>query len=128
MNLSTFTLDEYESAIRHNTNDPPCTLIAEVHATLLYLLRSLTSAKRHTAVISLLHLRDEQEANGTVPVNEPLSIDELIAGMSDVGNNWERQPLKASENRAGWEESLVGCLKEVCRTLIFGLWVSAYSL
>ena len=37
----------------------------------------------------------------------------LSIGMSEVGNNWERVPLRAAEGREGWEEALVGCLKDV---------------
>lgn len=33
--------------------------------------------------------------------------------MSEVGNNWERVPLRAVEGREGWEEALVGCLTDV---------------
>lgn len=33
--------------------------------------------------------------------------------MSEVGNNWERVPLRAAEGREGWEEALVGCLTDV---------------
>jgi len=37
----------------------------------------------------------------------------LTAAMADVGNNWERTPLRHGEGREGWEESLVGCIKDV---------------
>jgi len=43
-----------------------------------------------------------------------VTIEELTTAMADVGNNWERTPLRHSEGRDGWEESLVGCLKDVC--------------
>jgi bromodomain adjacent to zinc finger domain protein 1A len=33
--------------------------------------------------------------------------------MADVGNNWERVPLRFSENRSGWEDAMVGALKDV---------------
>ncbi|CAO1613341.1 unnamed protein product [Sympodiomycopsis kandeliae] len=36
--LSPFTLDEFEGALKHNTNDPPCTLIAEIFASLINLI------------------------------------------------------------------------------------------
>lgn len=41
------------------------------------------------------------------------SIDDLVAALADVGNNWERVPLKQSDGREGWEEALIGCLKDV---------------
>ena len=42
-----------------------------------------------------------------------VSIDDLIGAMADVGNNWERVPLRHTEGRDGWEDALVGCLKDV---------------
>lgn len=43
-----------------------------------------------------------------------VTIEELTTAMADVGNNWERTPLRHNEGREGWEESLVGCIKDVC--------------
>ena len=43
-----------------------------------------------------------------------ITTEELTTAMADVGNNWERTPLRHGEGREGWEESLVGCLKDVC--------------
>ena len=104
LHLSTFTLDEFEAALRHNTSEPPCALIAEIHATLIYNLRTIPST-RQTAINSLL---------------DPLlsdvfciSPDVLTDAMLEVGNNWERVPLRATEGREGWEEALVGCLTDV---------------
>jgi hypothetical protein len=46
-----------------------------------------------------------------------VSIDDLIAAMADVGGNWERVPLRHAEGREGWEDALVGCLKDVSCSL-----------
>lgn len=103
LHLSTFTLDEFEAALRHNTSDPPCILIAEIHATLIYNLRTVPFTRR-TAITSI---RDSQgRVFGT-------DCESLIEVMSEVGNNWERVPLRAAEGRKGWEEALVGCLTDV---------------
>ena len=48
-----------------------------------------------------------------------VTVEELTTAMADVGNNWERTPLRHSEGREGWEESLVGCLKDVCQLFFF---------
>ena len=69
--------------------------------------RGLTS-HRHSAVISLLELKNtEMEEDGVI------SVDSLVDAMADFGNGWERMSLRASEGREGWEEALVGCLKDV---------------
>lgn len=105
-------MDEFEHSLRHSLPDPPCALLAEVHTTLIYNLRTV-SFTRHSALLSLLRLKemedDDQEASEVLGI----SIDELTTAMAEVGNNWERVPLRHTEGREGWEEALVGCLKDV---------------
>lgn len=103
-------MDEYEAALRHRYEDPPCHLLAEIHSTLIYLLRTV-HFNRHTAVLSLMDLPADDDES--LAENFGIKIMELTGHMADVGNNWERAPLRLSEDRAGWEESLVGCLKDV---------------
>jgi DDT domain len=111
LHLSTFTLDELEHAIRHSLVDPPCQLIGEVHSSLIYNLRTVTF-QRHSAVMSLMSaLEDDEDDLG-------VTIEELTTAMADIGNNWERTPLRHNEGREGWEESLVGCIKDVCLVLV----------
>ena len=119
LHLSAFSLDEFENSLRHSVVDPPCPLLAEIHSTLIYNLRTV-SFVRHGALLSLLKRKEEIEYNG-VPGESVLGIttDQLVAAMADVGNNWERVPLRFSEGREGWEDALVGCLKDVCSTRMF---------
>ncbi|TDL28675.1 hypothetical protein BD410DRAFT_893635 [Rickenella mellea] len=107
LHLSSFTLDEYEHALQHSLAEPPCNLLAEIHSVLIYNLRTLPF-ERHSAVLSLLNSTNEPEASQQ---ELPPSKD-LVNAMADVGNNWERVPLKHSEGREGWEEALIGCLKD----------------
>lgn len=112
LHLSTFTLDEYEHALKHNTLDPPCGLIAEIHSVLIYLLRTVPFHRGSAAGSLWVEMRQEMDVDGE---EDEVSINELIEVLQDVGNNWERVPLKHSEGRIGWEEALVGCLKDVSR-------------
>lgn len=107
LHLSTFTLDELEHAIRHTLAESPCQLIAEIHSSLVYNLRTVTF-QRHSAVMSLMSGSEDGEDDFGI------TIEELTTAMADLGNNWERTPLRHGEGREGWEESLVGCLKDVC--------------
>jgi bromodomain adjacent to zinc finger domain protein 1A len=109
LHLSTFTMDEFEHALRHSLVDPPCALLGEIHSTLIYNLRTVPFT-RHSAVLSLLRLQDTLEEDHRVL---GVSVDELAGAMADVGNNWERIPLRHTEMRDGWEEALLGCLKDV---------------
>ncbi|CDO72325.1 hypothetical protein BN946_scf184977.g22 [Trametes cinnabarina] len=107
LHISPFTMDDFDAALRHSLIEPPCQLLSEIHATLIYNLRTIPF-NRHSAVMSLVDYKQEHGDNELLGV----SIDQLTAAMADVGNNWERAPLRHSEGREGWEESLVGCLKD----------------
>ncbi|KAF7975793.1 hypothetical protein HWV62_8621 [Athelia sp. TMB] len=111
LHISSFTLDEYEHAIRHSDIDLPCQLLAEIHSTLIYNLRTVPFV-RHSAVLSLLQLKDEIDVETQEEHILGVSIETLTNAMAEVGNNWERVPLRHSEGREGWEDALVGCLKD----------------
>ncbi|KAJ7130061.1 chromatin remodeling complex protein [Mycena crocata] len=112
LHISTFTLDEFEHAVQHSAPETPCSLLAEVHSTLIYNLRTV-QFQRHSALVSLLRLRDSRADEGREDDRLlGVSIDELTAAMAEVGNNWERVPLRHSEGREGWEDALFGCLKD----------------
>ena len=102
-------MDDYDQALRHSVADPPCPLIAEAHSTLIYNLRTVPFT-RHSAVLSLISLQEKIGKHAEVL---GVSLQSLISALSDVGNNWERAPLRHAEGRDGWEESLIGCLKDV---------------
>lgn len=88
-------------------------MLAEIHSTLIYNLRTVPFA-RHSAVLSLLRRKEELLGKGEEDDNTlGVSIDDLSAAMADVGNNWERVPLRFTEGREGWEDALLGCLKDV---------------
>lgn len=93
--------------------------MAEIHSTLIYNLRTVVF-QRHSALVSLLRLKDELTEEGRPNELFGISIDGLSAAMADVGNNWERVPLRHTEGREGWEEALLGCLKDVGSLLLFG--------
>ncbi|PPQ71756.1 hypothetical protein CVT26_007597 [Gymnopilus dilepis] len=119
LHLSVFSLDEFEHALRHSVTDQACSLLAEIHSTLIYNLRTV-SFVRHSALLSLLKRKEDLEKNNDQEVAvHGILIDELIAAMADVGNNWERVPLRHSEGREGWEDALVGCLKDHANTTNF---------
>ena len=102
-------MDDFECALRHSVIEPQCQLLAEVHAALIYNLRTVPS-NRHRAILSLMNHKEEMGHDDEV---FGITIDQLTAAMADVGNNWERAPLRHAEGREGWEESLFGCLKDV---------------
>lgn len=96
--------------MQHSVNDSPCPLLAEVHSTLIYNLRTVPF-NRHSALLSLLRHRDDIDEADEEFLG--VTIDQLTTAMADIGNNWERVPLRHAEGREGWEDALVGCLKDV---------------
>lgn len=101
-------MDEFEGAIRHSSSEP-CALIAEVHSILIYNLRTVPFT-RFNALHSLSEMEQELGENDTYM---GLPLYKLHESLTDIGNNWERAPLRPHETREGWEESLLGCLKDV---------------
>ena len=108
LHLSTFTLDEFEAALRHNTSDPPCVLIAEIHATLIYNLRTVPFTRR-TAIDSIAATKPYFVPRPHVAWH----LAPVASSMREVGTNWERVPLRAAEGREMWAEAVVGCLTDV---------------
>ncbi|TRM65788.1 ATP-utilizing chromatin assembly and remodelling N-terminal-domain-containing protein [Schizophyllum amplum] len=111
LRISSFTLDEFEHALEHNEPDEPCPLLAEVHFSLLDNLRTVPF-HRHSALLSLLQLKDQYEARDADDSLWGISMQSLINAMAEVGSNWERVPARVSKGREGWESALVGCLKD----------------
>lgn len=101
-------MDEFEGALRH-TSPEPCALIAEIHSTLIYNLRTVPCT-RYSLLVALTMLEEKVGPDDTVL---GLSLSKLDESVCDIGNNWERAPLRSGETRDGWEESLIGCLKDV---------------
>jgi hypothetical protein len=104
-----FTLDDLACALQHSVPDLPCSLLGEIHSNLIYNLRTV-SFTRHSATLSLLELKETLGPDHQV---FGVTIEELTSAMAEVGNNWERVPLRHVEGREGWEDALVGCLKDV---------------
>jgi bromodomain adjacent to zinc finger domain protein 1A len=115
LHISSFTLDEFQHAIQHSVIDPPCHLLAEVHSTLIYNLRTVPF-QRHSAIFALLDIQEQMGVDHEV---FGITVDKLTYAMADVGNNWERVPLRHTEGREGWEDALVGCMKDHATTTNF---------
>ncbi|KAM6498263.1 chromatin remodeling complex protein [Amanita muscaria] len=119
LHISPFTLDDLEHALRHSVADPPCALLGEIHTALIFNLRNI-SFTRHSALLSLLRLKESLEEEGQErSMVFGVTIDDLTTAMAEVGNNWERMALKHADGREGWEEALVGCLKDHATTSSF---------
>ncbi|KAF7306668.1 hypothetical protein MIND_00458400 [Mycena indigotica] len=106
LHLSTITLDEFEHAIQHSVKGLPCSILSEVHTSLIHVLRGVPFIK-HSAAISLIAPQNLQPK-----LLFGVSVDTLTAEMNNHGGDWERAPLKIQEGRGGWEDAMLGCLKD----------------
>lgn len=126
LGISSIALDDFESALRHPVAEPPCVLLAEMHAVLL---NSIVRDGPHSrdlapaAVAQRLAAVSRDEAlpldAGEEPKDEALieaSSDvsdsperEVFDAAREIGRGWQRSELH-DELRTGWERSLVGCL------------------
>jgi bromodomain adjacent to zinc finger domain protein 1A len=106
LNLGPFSLEQYGQAIRHSA-PTPCFLLAEIHTCLAYNIRQVTGV-RNTASTSLYEsLQDDNDDP------DAYSIHDLLTSLAARGSNWERSPLRSTANRDGWQDAIIGLLKDV---------------
>ncbi|ORY78029.1 hypothetical protein BCR35DRAFT_353018 [Leucosporidium creatinivorum] len=136
LNISTFTLDEFSSALRHPFLDPKCVLLAELHSSLTNIIATDTSrvfgstgaaplpaVKGETA--SVVGAEDEEKdeivedgegeekEKGADEMEEEFDeeLDALVRRGIAYSKRWDRMAkLKSADGRAGWERHVIGAL------------------
>ncbi|EPQ28067.1 uncharacterized protein PFL1_04394 [Pseudozyma flocculosa PF-1] len=86
LSLSVFTLDDYEHALRHSTHEPPCALIAEIHAVLINTIVRDGSHSKDMAPAAIASRAGAREANGSVA---PSENGDSVAGPSRAGSAFD---------------------------------------
>lgn len=124
--LTPFTMDDYEAALRHNTHDPACNLIAEVHGTLINAIvrentnvKPVNVAKAATKAAQAASLpSDEEEFDETkneTEDEEEEEMDELdskassiaetsVGDLSEEPAEDPKEPNQVSANGIGEED------------------------
>lgn len=136
LGISCMALDDLEGALRHPVNDPPCALLAEVHAVLLNAIvrdgahsRDLAPAaiaQRHAHAAAHSTSASGPDENSTAVGNGDMDTptSDAASDLSELSDSPERDVLDAAreqsrgwqrrelddEHRSGWERHLVGCL------------------
>ncbi|KAF8342653.1 ATP-utilizing chromatin assembly and remodelling N-terminal-domain-containing protein [Cantharellus anzutake] len=100
LKLSTFTLDEYEMAVRHNLPDVQCALITEIHLCLLTVAKERSPIK--FIALDSLNFYDSQDREGEVPFADLTKAAKSVGDRRASG--WET-PI-GRESKSGWEEGL----------------------
>jgi bromodomain adjacent to zinc finger domain protein 1A len=112
LGLSNFTLDDFEGALTHDTLDPRCTLLAEIHATMINIISSesirVMGTLHATATSAALPIFANQEGADGMTAEEQ----ELVARKAlEYSRGWDRgAKLKSADGRDGWERHLIGLL------------------
>lgn len=137
LHLSTFTLDDFSSALRHPFREPKCLLVSEIHSALVNLIGADQSRVfGSTGASTLDSLRaeateaegeerdelDEDNDDGGVAQGEGYSaeLDALVRRGIGYARRWDRSAkLKSADGRAGWERHVIGAICQVSRASSF---------
>ncbi|KAF8310996.1 hypothetical protein DL93DRAFT_2083951 [Clavulina sp. PMI_390] len=108
LKISTFTLDEFESAIRHTNPDIPCTLLAETHSCLLTVAKERTGV-RYTAIESL-----EAEEMDLDDSAHGVSLADIAHEAKGLGYKSQLATGSSSKDstRSTWEDTLAIYLRD----------------
>ena len=107
LKLSTFTLDEFEMAIRHSLADVPCTLITEINISLMAVAKERNPVK--FIALDSLDFYDSQDREGEVPFAE---LTKAARSLGDRRASGMDTPVN-KEFKSGWEEGLTIFIRDV---------------
>lgn len=115
LKISSFTLDDYENAIRHNIPELPCNLLAEVHACLLAVARERAGIK-YMAMDSLEAQESvETDADLRKRVHSGISLADIAHEAKGLGYKAHMSGASPSRDlpRTGWEDALAIYIRDV---------------
>jgi bromodomain adjacent to zinc finger domain protein 1A len=108
LKISSFTLDEYECAIRHSLPDVPCTLIAEVNSCLMSVAKERSPIKM--IALDSLNFYDAVDPPGEVPLAE---LQKAAKALGDKRSSGWDSPAARENGRVGWEDGLAIFIRDV---------------
>jgi hypothetical protein len=83
--------------------------MAEIHTCLAYNIRQVPG-QRNTASTSLYEASHEHDG---LDDGLKTTTEELLNALATRGGNWERAPLRNTPDREGWQDAIIGLLKDV---------------
>ncbi|TKY90357.1 hypothetical protein EX895_000355 [Sporisorium graminicola] len=130
LSLSSFTMDEYEQALQHKFSDPSCTLINEIHRTLINLIVRDGGSSLVTSASALAASLDAA-ASAPASVNGDADDDAASEAASDVdelettpngvhANGNGNGTTAAANNNNNAESEAIASLLEAARELSKG--------
>lgn len=123
LGISHMALDDLDGALRHPVSDPPCPLLAEVHAVLLNAIVRDGAHSRDLAPAAVAQRRalqdvempeeetsdEQQDAASDVSELSDSPERHVLDAARELSDGWSRRQL-SDEHRRGWERSVMGCL------------------
>jgi hypothetical protein len=114
LQLSPFSIDDYESALYYNQLDPPHPLIIEIHCCLINVILRDPLGARPLASYGGSEAFDRSGSELSWVGKEGMTEDRLIEQARKVSHGWMgRGTLKTEKGRQGWETHLIGVLVDV---------------
>jgi bromodomain adjacent to zinc finger domain protein 1A len=120
LDLSPFTIDEYENALYHTNPLQPCILLQEIHQTLLNVVRQ-DAVRGQEQVLPFkaavpLPVDDESSDESDDEDEDKQERERLVAeqAASLAATFLDREAGGGRAGRRDWEGMLVGCLWQVC--------------
>jgi hypothetical protein len=124
LKIPSFSIDEFERALLHNTHQPKATVLVEYNSCLLNVI--INERKKDTAnelangdvmesYVDEMEGSDDEneqddESEKKLPRVERGWRDEYLLKLSQ---KWDNKELRQSYDRRGWETTLIGCLNDV---------------
>jgi hypothetical protein len=107
LKLATYSLDDFERALFHNTHQPKATVLVEYNASLLNVIikerKEDTASELANGDTMEDYLDEENKCHRVWRDKEQLKISQ----------KWDTKELKVNYDRRGWENALIGCLNDV---------------
>lgn len=113
LQISPFTLDDFVNALNHDTLDPRCILLGEIHS----VLTNNVAAESHSIPAGQKASVDSLPVlAATIENTDGMSIPKRemwVNAALDYSRGWDRKARpRASDGRRGWERHLLGILTQ----------------
>lgn len=107
-------MDDFASALTHDTLDPRCILLAEIHGCLTNVIATDPSRVLGSTGATRIEFEAEEGEEEMAVANDEDELDKLIRHGLHHSKRWDRMAkLKNADGRLGWERHLIGALCQV---------------
>ncbi|KAI8883829.1 hypothetical protein K501DRAFT_218714 [Backusella circina FSU 941] len=122
LKIPSFSIDEFERALLHDTHQPKATVLVEYNSCLLNVIinerKKDTTNELANGDIMESYVEDMEESDDEDDDESEKKIPRVERGWRDenilkISQKWDNKELRQSYDRRGWETTLIGCLNDV---------------